>query len=93
MVRDAEALRARADVARDRVQIERRGAARGAAVRAAHAARRGVVDGARALLIEPGRTITSAKVDGAAVTVPAGATSIRLELTMSQGKPIAFEVR
>lgn len=52
-----------------------------------------IVDGTRALVIEPGRPIISAKVDGVAVTVPSGATSVRLELTMTRGKAIAFEVR
>jgi hypothetical protein len=52
-----------------------------------------IVDGTRALVIEPGRVIASAKLDGVVVTVPTGATSIRLDLTMTKGKPIAFEVR
>ncbi len=52
-----------------------------------------IVDGVRALVIEPGRAITSATLDGAPVSVPAGATSVRLDLAMTKGKAIAFAVR
>lgn len=52
-----------------------------------------IVDGPRALVIELGRAITSAKLDGALVTVPVGATRVRLDLAMTKGKAIAFEVR
>lgn len=56
---------------------------------------RPVVSTTRAILVEApaGATVTAARLDGADVSVPAGATEIRLVTNARPGQEAAFEVR